>query len=119
MSTDRAAKNLLEETGFRERRANRQTDLSQEQDGRNLRAAWQLFDYMVWVTAKAGIEETGSFFAQPHQFRLNWKETAILLTDQVPVWLKVEAGTQLVSEETLAALRTGAKTRRQRRTQVK
>ena len=39
----------------------------------------------------------------------------ILLTDQIPVWLKVEAGQQLVSERRLSALRSGKKLRQARR----
>ena len=39
----------------------------------------------------------------------------MLWTDQIPVWLKVDAGAQLISERRLKAARAGAKQRKARR----
>ena len=46
---------------------------------------------------------------------MNRLDTALLFIDQIPVWLKVEAGQQLVSEAKLTALKAGQKMRRARR----
>ena len=111
-SRDRAAVNLLRQTGFRERQTNRSRQLSDEEEGRNLRSAWQFCDYLQWLTAKGSAEELGNFVAQPEQFVQRRSETAITLTDQIPVWLKVEAGSTLISENLLSAQREGKKRRR-------
>ena len=54
--------------------------------------AWSFFDYLLWLVANGSDEELADFFAQPQQARLNYRHTALLYTDQIPVWLKVEAG---------------------------
>ena len=43
------------------------------------------------------------------------KGTALLFTDQVPVWLKVEAGSLLVSDKRLGDCRAGMRQRRARK----
>ncbi len=49
------------------------------------------------------------------QYRLCAKETAITFTDQIPVWLKVEAGSQLISEARLQEQSIGQSVRRANR----
>ena len=60
-------------------------------------------------------DELADFFAQPEQLRLHYLETALLFTDQIPVWSKVEAGCVLVSDKKLSALRSGQRQRQARR----
>jgi len=43
----------------------------------------------MWLTAKGSFEELENFVADPAKFRLNWRQTALTFTDQIPVWLKV------------------------------
>ena len=112
---DKTAVALLRQTGFRERQTNRARQLSDEEEARNLRSAWQFCDYLQWLTAKGSAEELGNFVAQPEQFVQRRTETAVTLTDQIPVWLKVEAGSSLVSEALLSAQRQGQKRRKANR----
>ena len=81
--------------------------------------AWRFFDFLVWLVANGSHSELADFFAQPEQFRLHYRETALLFTDQIPVWLKVEAGASLVSKDKLTALRVGQRQRRAKRAGAK
>ena len=115
---ERAALKLLKQTGFRERSTNRQTSLSAEQEKALLQKAWRFFDFVNWLVPNGSNAELADFFSKPEQFRLNFKDTGLLWTDQIPVWLKVEAGQQLVSERRLSQLRAGQKQRQARRKQA-
>ena len=84
-----------------------------------MRKAWRFFVYLLWLVANGSDSELVDFFAQPQQCRPNYRQTALLYTDQIPVWLKVEAGKTLVSEGKLAALRAGQHKRRARRAGAK
>ena len=110
---------LLKQTGHRERQTNWRTSLSAEQETEYLHKAWRFFDFLCWLVANGSHEELSDFFAQPEQFRQNYRQTALLFTDQIPVWLKVEAGSTIVSEEKLADLRAGQHQRRARRAGAK
>ena len=80
---------------------------------------WQLYDYLIWLTAKGSLQELQSFVARPADFRKNWKKTAMLYTDQIPVWLKVEGAKQAVSTRKLGRQRQQQAARRDQRKQVK
>ena len=112
---EKAAKKLLAQTGHRERRTNWRTKLSPEQETEYLHKAWRFFDFLSWLVANGSVEELSDFFAMPEQFRQNYKSTALLFTDQIPVWLKVDSGATVISEEKLSNLRAGQKQRRARR----
>ena len=112
---EKAAYKLLGQTGFRERQTNRRTSLSKDQEKAAMERAWAFFDFINWLVPNGSTMELADFFAQPEQFRLNYLDTILLWTDQIPVWLKVEAGTQLISEKQLRAARAGQKQRRVRR----
>ncbi len=114
-SRERAAKKLLRQTGFRERATNRQTKLSLAEETALLEKAWQFFDYLVWLTAAGPVQDLEKFVAKPEQFRLHANETAVVFTDQIPVWLKVEAGSQVVSEKRLEQQQKGQADRRKAR----
>ena len=116
---EKAAAKLLKQTGHRERKTNWRTALSREQETDYLHKAWRFFDFLSWLVANGTHQELADFFAQPEQFRQRYRETALLFTDQIPVWLKVEAASTVVSEEKLAALRSGQKQRRARRAGAK
>ena len=115
---EKAALKLLKQTGFRERATNRKTALSAAGEKVLLEKAWRFFDFANWLVPNGSFAELADFFGNPQQFRLNFKETVLLWTDQIPVWLKVEAGLQLVSERTLKELRAGKKKRQARRKQA-
>ena len=61
------------------------------------------------------VEELANWVANPGQFVARRQETAIVLTDQVPVWLKVPAGQQLISERSLDVLRDAGRVRKRQR----
>ena len=73
------------------------------------------FDFINWLVPNGSSSELSDFVAQPEQFRLHYLDTVLLWTDQIPVWLKVDAGSQLVSESRLKAVRAGGKQRKHRR----
>ena len=112
---EKAALKLLQQTGFKERATNRRTSLTKEQETVLLHKSWRFFDYLSWLVANGTSAELSQFFAKPEQFRLHAQETVLLFTDQIPVWLRVEAGSLVVSEAKLTAQRAGQKQRRARR----
>ncbi len=112
---DKAALNLLQQTGFRERATNRQTKLGLAEETPLVEKAWRFFDYLVCLTGQGAVEDLAAFVGNPEQFRLHANETAVTFTDQIPVWLKVEAGTQLVSEQRLQQQHKGQADRRKAR----
>ena len=112
---EKAAKKLLAQTGFRERRSNWRTALSAEQETKRLHDAWKFFDFLSWLVANGSDAELSAFFACPWQFRQRYRETALIFTDQIPVWLKVDSGATLTSEDKLSALRSGTRMTRSRR----
>ena len=78
-----------------------------------------MFDYLLWLTAQGSVEDLRRFVARPELFRTNWKKTALLFTDQIPVWLKVDASTQAVSTKTLGRHRVQQAARRDLRKKLK
>ena len=88
---------LLKQTRLSEWKTNRQTKISPAEETARLHSSWQLMDYLIWLTAYGSQEELKPFTAITEQLRLNSSKTAILFTDQIPVWLKVEADVQLTS----------------------
>ena len=89
--------NLLEQVGFTEKKTNRQTKLDHTEETARLHASWQLYDYLIWLTAKGSQEELSQFVPNTERYRLGWRETALTFADQIPVWLKVEADRQACS----------------------
>ena len=116
---DKAALNLLSQISFVERKTNRLTKLSYEEETARLHCSWQLYDYLIWLTAKGSLEDLKSFVARPEDWRKNWKQTVLLFTDQIPAWLKVEGGKQAVSTTKLGSQRQQQAARRDQRKQVK
>ena len=116
---DKAALKLLRQISFAERKTNRLTHLEPEEETRRLHCSWQLYDYLLWLTGKGSVEDLRNFVARPELFRINWKQTALLFTDQIPVWLKVDGDKQAVSTKTLGRQRVQQAARRDLRKQVK
>ena len=116
---EKAALKLLSQTGFRERLSNRQTPLSERMETQLVHDAWRWFDYLVWLVAKGTGEDLVDFVADPALFRERRKQTVICMTDQIPVWLKVDRGKRIVSFDRLEACREGTKARRNMRAAAK
>ena len=85
----RQRKKLLRQCDFTEKKTNRQTKLDYPEETARLHSSWQLYDYLIWLTANGSSEELKDFVADPAKFRENWRQTALTFTDQIPVWLKV------------------------------
>ena len=116
---DRAALKLLKQTGFRERKTNRQTKLIEKEEAARLLRAWRFFDWLNYLVAYGTPDQLGDHVARPEEFMLHRKETVLLFTDQVPVWLKVEAGSLLLSERRASDCRAGKRQRQARRVAAK
>ena len=74
---------------------------------------------MLWLVSQGKTEGLKQFVAKPEKFRQNWKQTALLFTDQVPVWLMVEGDTQAFSRATQKRQRKQQAARREVRQKVK
>ena len=52
---------------------------------------------MLWLAGCGSSEDLDAWVAQPGQLVLNRRDTVITMSDQIPVWLKPEAGRVLIS----------------------
>jgi len=108
---DRTARKLLRQIGFRERLTTRATSLPACVEQERTNDSWQLFDFVCSIVASGDLTQLQNWVANPALFADGRSSTAIVFTDQVPVWLKVEAGGVLVSEQTLAGQRAHKRAR--------
>ena len=102
---DRTAKALMRQLGWRDRQTDRVTDLSPEEEQRRMEDSWRLFDFVVSMVGGGDLQQLQHWVANPAFFAGGRRSTAVLFTDQVPVWLKVQAGNVLVSEKKLNNVR--------------
>ena len=65
-----------------ERKTNRATPLSQAEEDKRLRDSWKWWDYMLWLAGCADSHSLNEWVAQPEQWVLNRKETALTFSDQ-------------------------------------
>ena len=112
---EKAMVKLLEQTAFSEKKTNRHTNMDHAEETARLHASWQLYDYILWLTAKGSQEELSHFVQNTERYRLGWRQTALTFTDQIPVWLKVEAGRQAQSMKRTSRLRRQQHARRDTR----
>ena len=102
---DRTAKALMRQLGWRDRQTDRVTDLSPEEEQRRMEDSWRMFDFVVSMVGGGDLQQLQHWVANPAFFAGDRRSTAVLFTDQVPVWLKVQAGNVLVSEKKLNNMR--------------
>ena len=93
------AKYLVAQTGFTERRTNRTTPLSQEEENSRVQSGWKWWDYMIWLAGCADSTSLSRWVAQAEEFVLSRAETALTFSDQIPVWLQPQAGKVLVRQD--------------------
>ena len=70
-------------------RPSRYTDLSPEQELINWEISHQGFDHAQWLAAFGCEEDLQQHVADPKKFIERRAETALVFTDQVPVWVKI------------------------------
>jgi hypothetical protein len=102
---DRTAKALMRQLGWRDRQTDRVTELSPVEEQRRMEDSWRMFDFVVSMVGGGDLQQLQHWVANPAFFAIDRRSTAVLFTDQVPVWLKVQAGNLLVSEKKLDSLR--------------
>ena len=82
-----------------------------------MESAWQWFDYVMWLAAKSSPDDLKAYVANPGQFANRRAGTVIMLSDQIPVWLKTAPSSRLVPRQ-MAMDRRLAKRARTSRAQV-
>ena len=105
LARDRTAKALMRQLGWRERQTNRVTELTPEEEQLRMEDSWRLFDFVVSMVGGGDLQQLQHWVANPAFFAGDRRSTAVLFTDQVPVWLKVQAGNLIVSEKKLDNVR--------------
>ena len=73
--------------------------------------SWRHWDYKLWLAGCADRETLAQWVAQPHQFIMNRRQTALTFSDQVPVWLKPSAGKMLAPVKKIKLAREQRKRR--------
>ena len=92
------AKYLVVQTDWTEKKTNRTTPLSQEEENRRMQAGWMWWDFMIWLAGCADSTALLRWVAQAEQFVLSRGETVLTFSDQIPIWLCPQAGKVLVRQ---------------------
>jgi hypothetical protein len=111
---DKQSKYLVAKTGFIERAKQRQTPLTPAQEMERAERGWSHFDYILWLTGCADSPALADWVGQPERFVLNREAIVISQSDQIPVWLKPDAGKPLMSQSLQKAYRASKKGRKSR-----
>jgi hypothetical protein len=111
---DKQSKFLVAKTGFIERSKQRQTPLTPAQEIERAERGWSHFDYILWLTGCADSPVLADWVGQPERFVLNREAIVISQSDQIPVWLKPDAGKALMSQSVQKAHRASKKGRKSR-----
>ena len=107
---DKQSKFLVAKTGFIERAKQRQTPLTPAQEIERAERGWSHFDYILWLTGCADSPALANWVGQPERFVLNREHIVISQSDQIPVWLKPDAGKALFSQSLQKEHRAATKT---------
>ena len=86
----RQADYLIRKTGLTERMTTRATTLSKMTEQERLESSWRYYDWLLSMAARADPAELQSFVADPVLWQRHKKHTALLFSDQIPIWLKPE-----------------------------
>ena len=70
-------------------RPSRYTELTPEQEEINWQVTWQGFDRAQWLAAFGTVEDLKPHIADPARFINRREDTALIFSDQVPVWIKI------------------------------
>ena len=105
---------MLGKTDLSERSKQRTTAMSPEEERHIVESAWKYWDYLVGLIASGDSKKMASLVAQPERFVLNFRNTVISLSDQIPVWLKPDSGKVLVPKKLFKAAAKAAKQRKRR-----
>lgn len=122
LSTNRNARKkfgqvLLNRCGLTERATQRATALSSEEERVRLELSWRLWDTAIHGVCQADPEVLQDLVADPVSFADNCKQTALVFSDQIPVWLKTEQGKLLIADSKLKQAAVQSKIRRLNRKQ--
>jgi hypothetical protein len=112
---DKQGKYLVDKTGFVERSKQRQTPLSVEQEVERVERGWAHWDTLLWLTGCADSPELKDWVGQPERWIFNRENTVISMSDQIPVWLKPDAGKVLTHKAVGRARRIASNHRKSRR----
>lgn len=93
------------------RSCQRATNMSAEEERKRVVFGWRFFDQALADIASQNSEQIS--VKDPHDFVVHANETAIVMSDQIPVWLKVEPGKLLTSRVRLELALEQRKHRRQ------
>ena len=89
--------------GFSNRSCQIATSLSEEEEVKRLHLAWRFFDMALQQATSNNIKVHQ--VRDPGSFIVNAKQTAITMSDQIPVWLKAQTGKLLTSKRRLRTAR--------------
>jgi hypothetical protein len=87
---------LVGQCSFAERKKQRTTPLTAEQERQRVRTGWQHFDRLLWLTGCGTAEHLEEYVLQPERWIMQRRRTTISMSDQVPVWLMHTGSRKLV-----------------------
>jgi hypothetical protein len=114
---DKYSQALANKANLADRKVQRVTSLSLEEEARRLKTGWQCFDMALYLGGCASQEEVAGLVADGAAWVADRQKGVLLFSDQVPVWLQVEAGRVLARKEDLKQAKTVSKLKRDNRQQ--
>ena len=102
--------------GFADRKKQRTTALSTEEERVRVRQGWQHWDRLLWLAGCGKADDVKDHVLQPERWEVERRHAVISMSDQVPVWLMPAGDRKLVSQ---ASVRKCGQARKRRASRAK
>ena len=99
VNEEQAFQQMQRTFGFRRLRPQRLFHLGMSEEAKRLLETWQYWDVCLHKTCFADIKELEPLVLDPQKFRKNIQTTVIAMSDQLPLWVKLQPGKQIYAKE--------------------
>ena len=83
------------------RKPQRMINLSLDEECQRVLDSWHFYDWVLWLACFASEEELGKHVMRPEVFRELIKQLVIVMSDQLPFWVKLQPGKQVYHKSEL------------------
>ena len=111
------ADRLMQKMNARTLLPSRYTMLNKKEEKKRCEITWQQMDERMWLGAFGSKDELAKWVADPASWQLHKKDTVLLFSDQVPVWIKI-GHRKCVYADWEVASKTESKKRKRKRMEM-
>ena len=91
------------------RKPQRLINLTLDEECQRVLDSWNFFDWVLWLASFASEEELAKHVRRPEVFREWVRQLVIVLSDQMPFWVKLQPGKQVYHESEIKDVHHKAK----------